>query len=441
MSERGNQTLKYIRHILLTKGPIHSIERSVEIVRRFVGGKNRFRRLISTLEALKELYGVRFTFCITASLLKRHFDLIQQLKKAGHEIAVHGHFHTRMDLHSRREQEEMINRSYLEFTRSNFQVKGFRCPYLSYNHQTIESLKKSPFRWTSGKIILYENGGPLSAAARTGLQYLYHFSENGNPISLPDLDSNLVELPITAPDDEMLLERMRVRSTEKITETWLHLFERSLKNGELCHFFFHPERLPLIREALENLLRAAVNPDSATWIPTLDELADWWSKRSKFSWKLDPESTPKKAILDASAEATILLKGSGNSDRDPVIGNYYEIDPIQVNGSQRVFPAEREGKTMTIGLSAKSPVTLESFLQLEGFIVQRSCSPQHHSIFIDRESFSESDKRLVLHQIDQSPNPVLRLWRWPNNYRSALSVSADVCAIDFRDFIDRTLHF
>jgi len=103
--------------------------------------------------------------------------------------------------------------------------------------------------------------------------------------------------------------------------------------------------------------------------------------------------------------------------------------------------AERYGKAFAVGLAAIIPDDLENFLKDEGFIVIRSTSPKKHAIYIDQTDFSEKENRVLLERIDNLTHPVLRLWRWPRGYRSAFSISAEVCAIYLRDFIDRTLHF
>jgi len=93
--------LSYLRHILETKGLLHGAERLAQVVSRFSQGRRNFSRMISCLEKefLKEETNI--TFCVSASVLKRHEDLIRALQDLGHEIAAHGYYHTRMTNYSK----------------------------------------------------------------------------------------------------------------------------------------------------------------------------------------------------------------------------------------------------------------------------------------------------------------------------------------------------
>jgi hypothetical protein len=54
-------------------------------------------------------------------------------------------------------------------------------------------------------------------------------------------------------------------------------------------------------------------------------------------------------------------------------------------------------------------------------------------------SFAESDKRGLIDFIEGSDAPLVRLWRWPNGARCAMSVTGDVDAMTMLDFLRRPL--
>jgi hypothetical protein len=63
------------------------------------------------------------------------------------------------------------------------------------------------------------------------------------------------------------------------------------------------------------------------------------------------------------------------------------------------------------------------------------------TLWLDYPSFDPKNARAMLDEIDRSEAPLLRLWRWPGAYRCVFCISADICAIDLKDFIDRTRNF
>ena len=54
-------------------------------------------------------------------------------------------------------------------------------------------------------------------------------------------------------------------------------------------------------------------------------------------------------------------------------------------------------------------------------------------------TFGESDKRALIDFIEGSDAPLVRLWRWPNGARCAMSVTGDVDAMTMLDFLRRPL--
>lgn len=64
------------------------------------------------------------------------------------------------------------------------------------------------------------------------------------------------------------------------------------------------------------------------------------------------------------------------------------------------------------------------------------------SLYIEGyRDFNEADKLNLLARVDESGYPLLRLWRWPQGARCALTVSSDVDSIIFADFLKRFIYF
>jgi peptidoglycan/xylan/chitin deacetylase (PgdA/CDA1 family) len=295
--------LRHLRHFLSTKGPRHALERTAEVVWRFALGGRRFDRTLDLLERDLGPRGVRMTFCVTAGLIARHRPRIERLAALGHEIASHGLFHSRMDQLDYDRQLEILSESHRLLSDAGFRICGYRSPYLNSNADTVRALEESPYRWTSGDLIFWRNGFAANATVHR-LDALYRIRESEERISVPEMRGGRVEIPLSAPDDEILYERYRVRDPGLMLKTWREVSDQVYRGGELHHLMFHPERYPRLREALTGLLDDLVARRPAVWMPTLNELADWWRARSAWSWR----RVGSRVAVDAPAEAIMLVK-------------------------------------------------------------------------------------------------------------------------------------
>jgi len=442
--------LTYLKHVVETKGLIHSGERVAQVVSRFSQGRKRFNRMISCLEKEFSNKNIRITFCVSANLLERHFDLIEKLRALGHPIAAHGYHHTKMTNYSKDQQLEILKRAHRVFSDLGVSVSGFRCPYLNFNQDTIEAFQSSAYLWTSQKFIFWKNGldGNVSR-----LFSLYSTTSATETLSLPQYRGKILEIPITAPDDEMLYERYRVRDVYRISKTWCDLFDQTYQHGELFHLLFHPERFGYIKDAILNLLKQVNTVQPAVWTPSLDELTKWWRQRMQIEYRLQPSASGGWDVwIKSPRESTILRKcpvrqqrfateSDSTETNIPIYKDYTALRRIERGTSGNRYPAGDQKKHV-IGIAWSCPDNLVQFLREEGFLVERSANPQEYSLFMTgRDELTETGKRALLEEIDACQQPLLRIWRWPHGARSALVISADVDAIDLRDFVHRTARF
>jgi hypothetical protein len=421
--------LTFLRHIVSTKGSMHAVERSFEIIRRFSLGGRRLDGVADLIESTLDPREMRMTFFVTAGVMQRHRHRIERLHNLGHDIGSHGLHHSRLDLLPLEYQSHILRESHRILTDAGFTVHGFRSPYLNYDQNTREALDQSPFSWTSGKVIFW-NQGLRDAAGMERLEELYNYSCWDQRLSLPDMSRRVIDLPISAPDDEILYERYRVRAPKDLYHYWMRVFEHIHSCGEMFNLLIHAERFLQINGAVGALVDHVRRSSPPVWCPTLDELADWWRRRSAWSWH---RTEGGGITIDAPAEATVLVKESASKPDGPESHHFYRNYHTQPDTS--TYPP------FTIGLSSKCPPTLRECLHREGFFVEHSASPQEHSLFLDRPDFKDTHVRKLFDEIDACNKPLLRLWRWPHACRSAFCISGDVCAIDLRDFLDRMKHF
>jgi predicted glycosyltransferase len=240
----------------------------------------------------------------------------------------------------------------------------------------------------------------------------------------------VVDIPISAPDDEILYERYRIHNRKTFRDACVSIFEQTYSSGELYNVLFHPERFRQLNAAIGDLVDHVQGRSPAVWCPTINELADWWQRRSAWHWQRIGDG---RVRIEAPPEATVLIQGSASDSGESA--SQYIYRKYRAQPPAPTYPA------LTIGLSPRCPRPLEGFLHDEGFLVERAGSAQDHSIFLDRSEFRQTEARNLLDEIDGCKRPLLRLWRWPNGCRSAFCISADICAIDLKDFFERKRNF
>jgi peptidoglycan/xylan/chitin deacetylase (PgdA/CDA1 family) len=186
-------------------------------------------------------------------------DLVRELREAGFEIGVHGLRHDGRDLASRATLLRRLPaiRSYAE----RWQSVGFRSP------ATLRSAELMPmlgFGYDSS----YSDTAPFEP------------QPGGCCTWLPYMLDELVELPITLPQDHTLFEILGHRD-EKL---WLEKARYLRDRGGMALLITHPDYFdnPSLLESYRRFLEAFAS-DSSAWKALPGEVSDWWRRRSESS--------------------------------------------------------------------------------------------------------------------------------------------------------------
>ena len=437
--------LRHFRHILQTKGLLLAVRRLFDIFARFALGRRRFLKLLEGFDRIFARNGLQGTFFVTGILLKRHSDLIKKLHKQGHCLAVHGYFHVRMDRYSRELQDEMVGAGAASFRKHGLEPHGFRPPYLNYNRDTMEALVSWGYKWSSCRYLLNHLPGSREGSA-VRLNDLYHIRNLDEQISLPREEHGIIDIPITGPDDELMVDRYRITAPEAILKTWLGTWTECHSNGELYHLMFHPERFLMLAREVEQLIAKIRGEKDAVWIASLPELAEWWDKRRAVRIELDRTRPRCRALFrDMPENGTVLLSNPGDAVKQTgscMVRGSLVLEPVEETDDGPLYLSGNEDMVFAVGLSTSAPVSLEEFLRDEGFLTVRTEDAGSCSVYLDHHgAFNPGDQREMLARIESFGKPVIRLWRWPGKFESAVTFSADICAIDFWDFVARSWHF
>jgi peptidoglycan/xylan/chitin deacetylase (PgdA/CDA1 family) len=210
---------------------------------------------LERMATIEDERGIRSTWFIVPERYRVSPADFAALRRAGHEIGVHGLDHSCRTFASREAFEHRaprINR-YIR----DWQVVGYRSPALYRNPDWIPELDiryDSSFMDTA---VLEPQRGGVSAP------FPFHLR-------------HVVELPITMPMDHHLIHLLRRATVPGMLAKLRWVVERF----GLANFLFHPDynlaaaRLSDYRQVLDE-----VRALPGGWIATAAQIADWWSRR------------------------------------------------------------------------------------------------------------------------------------------------------------------
>jgi hypothetical protein len=205
--------------------------------------------------------------------------IVRNLLADGFEVGVHGLRHDGSDLGSRRKLEERLPamRGYAE----RWSASGFRSP-----------ATQRVYEWMPLLGFDYDSSYPDTDR--------YEPQAGGCCSWLPFFNEDLVELPITLPQDHTLFVILR-RSDEK---TWVEKAEFLRRRGGMALLITHPDYMtgPALLAAYARFL-AHFAGDETVWKALPREVAAWWRRRA--ATELRPAATGWTAVGPAADEATI----------------------------------------------------------------------------------------------------------------------------------------
>ena len=287
--------------------------RAFQILRRYgLSSKKMESKLDQYINILRE-YGIIPTFPITAEVLKRHPHIIEKYANDGVEFAIHGLQHIDYSNLSEEDLSEHLGKSIDLFKKNNITFSGFRFPYLKYDKKCMDALSKLPIKWDSSTSIYWDVMGDVKVKKMNLQNYesmlnQYDYKDSSNHISLPRDCGNLLEIPVSLPDDD-LLERVGVKGNGLAEEIWGGILAQTYLRGELFALQLHPERIFLFREALVSTIETSRQLSPRVWIARMSDIFKWWEEKKDFSVKLNRKSDGEFEVdVKCSPRATVLVR-------------------------------------------------------------------------------------------------------------------------------------
>jgi peptidoglycan/xylan/chitin deacetylase (PgdA/CDA1 family) len=351
------------------------------------------------------------------------------------EFAVHGYNHIDYSQLSDHQQMAHFDKAVRIFKHCHINFSGFRCPYLRYNADTLGVLNKLSFTWDSSQAIYWDvlNRYKFKRRSRANFNKVlsqYDFKFAANCVSVPRIEQNLVEIPVSLPDDDLLISRLKIRDPQLLRKILQNILRLTYRRGELFTVLIHPERIRYYAGSIDYLLQRALNKNPKVWVTSMKQIAEWWQQRKRFTIDIQPLANHRYQVTAKGLDRATLLYKKANQKYGCFYKGYEVI-------KDRSFVVE-SFRIPVVGISANSSSQLQDFLKNEGIPFERSFERHKYPVFLSNKDYrGEKDERKVIKKIDRSSMPLVRFWRWPDEYRSALALTGDIDAFKIYDFFPR----
>jgi len=416
--------MNILKFVLGSRGPANLIRRTGQIVSRFGHGPGRmggrFERFMDVLDET----GCRPTFPVTALPMSRNPRFAHRLLERGAELAVHAWSHVDLTSLDYAGQSDHMGRAIALFREHAVPFTGFRAPYLHWNEDTMRVVEDYQFRYSSNQTVWWDvfDTDSFNDAQHEGMRKGMSFYRP-RPVSemrvLPYRRRGFVEIPVSLPDDEIMLDRMYTHDAAFLGEMWGRILERSYERGELFTLQLHPERIDFFAGALRALLEKARAKKPGVWIATLDEIASWWVDKAHNRAAFVRDGDGHRADFTVCTGTTIIVRSQG---RERTV----EPGPLSVEGRARPC----------VGVSPGSNRAAIQALADLGYIVE--VGDGGFAVHLGRvEDDSVETIESCRKRIAESPGPLVRFGAWPRGCHSAFSVTGDIDALTIWDFVHR----
>jgi peptidoglycan/xylan/chitin deacetylase (PgdA/CDA1 family) len=269
-----------------------SIARILSLHRRYGTDVGAFSRILNDFAGLTESLGATVTFPVPGRVLEKHPALFSSFQGRGVELAMHGYVHWDFSRMPPEWMEAQVEKTRSVFERFGIASPGFRFPYLRKAEGALSLLSACGVPWDSSDSVFWNvidfsevRDSRRKAFERIRATYAPEYGERSK--CLPRFIGGMVEIPVSLPDDDMLIDRLGIRDPKRMYRTWRDAFDRAGERGCAFVLQLHPERFPLFRVPLRKLLEDAAGR-SDVWVAGLGEIAEWWNERGRAKFTVVP---------------------------------------------------------------------------------------------------------------------------------------------------------
>lgn len=436
-----------------TKGIHNFVRRLWTVFSRFGFSEKRTRKaLYAIVQALDE-YKSAPTFFIPAVVLQRHPALIAEIARSGTELGIHGYVHNDYRFLEEQEQHRQTQQAMSVFQRVQVPFAGFRNPYLGWNEASLRVFADLRFAYESNEAVLHDviHLEKLSPLIRSGYEKsleLFQAIPCNEYTLRPRFEGDLVRIPTSIPDDEMLFDRLRITDAKEVGQIWARIMQRVYDYGGIYTLNLHPERGVLCQQALKSLLSYAHNQLEDVWFTRLQDVAAWWRARRQASFKITAQRDQSWRVeIDSAPEVVVLGRHLVFAEQQQEVLQLFAWSATESRIGARSFLVHTT-QAPCVALSPQTPQEVANFLQEQGYAFL-TIAPEYanqYALYLDypdglgktREERREQCSVLV-QKIEGLQAPLLRFACWPDGKRAALAISGDIDSITIQDFFLRIL--
>ena len=411
-----------IANAVLAKGLGAFVDRARMIAQRYSLTPATMARALAQFADILGRYSCGATFPTTAIAVQRHPQVIPHYQEQGIEFCVHGYTHIDYADVSPEVQREHLVRARDIFAQAGIATRGFRSPYLRRNAHLNTAIREAGFEYVSNQPVLWNivDTATLEPDARMRYEraHAYYAGWNADQrvVTPRLLENGLIEIPVSLPDDEILMDRLNSAPDGLIVQAWPDMLKQSYARGELFTLQLHPERTLICAQGLVATLDLARRMQPEVWCARLDEIAAWWEARAEAAITLDETAPGEYHITLIGPERLALQVGR-------------VIYPVTTHTLTL-----KSARRPCIAATPRTAATLIAFLREQGYIVEVNAQTDDYAYVIDQPTFAEETERTLMATLEAVPEALLRLSRWPDGCQSALAITGDIDAFTLFDY-------
>jgi peptidoglycan/xylan/chitin deacetylase (PgdA/CDA1 family) len=428
------------------RGPAFVIQRGASIMKRYdITPTRAMKRIEHSVQALGAA-GCAPTYLVPGNVIEQHPDFFRGLQADGVELGVHSYHHVDLSALSLPEARLQLDRALATLERHGLEARGFRCPYLGWSEELRDSLPPGMFDYSSNEAVYCgpqpdrgvhgvsaKHASPAAADGKrdffSTLEHFYKGKLLSETVSAPSTRSNLVEIPVSVPDDLQLHDGLRL-GPDEMAEVWSHMLAEVYGRGEMLTILFHLELGAHCEPALLSLVSQARGFRIPMWTARLRDISDWWREKAAFS--VEESEIPSGACLSfaCSPRATILARGMDGSVRGPAWDDGY----VLFQSRSLDLPA---GPRPFVGVPSSACEADVAFLREQGYIVEKTDDRERCATYVDGATLAGSTQVDLVRHIESAGAPLVKYGRWPNGAKAALSITGDLDALTLMDYARR----
>ena len=238
-----------------------------------------------------------------------------------------------------------------------------------------------------------------------------------------------MEIPVSFPDDEMMVERLGLTDAAAQAALWQAVLSLSHARGELFVLQLHPERFFLCADALADVLARARSLRPGVWLASLGEIAAWWQEKAALRLRINAAGDGRwQVTVEGPARGAVLVRGAlPEASSQPFDERYARGQRPQLHpGGCRVARASAWRKAPRPSRSASWPT---------GATRSRPAARRTRT----RSTWTAPRPRpRTGSPCWRGSRPAGRRWcasaAWPDGARSALAITGDIDALTLWDY-------